>query len=430
VVQPKYAGDDPALGHPGIYGGDCFLVRLSPDGQKILTATYFGGSKQERNVYGMALDKQGNILITTNTRSPDLPTTEGCFQPKYGGGESDWGVAKLSPDCQRVLWCTYVGGSDGDSPRGGLTVDGQDNVYVVGTTASPNFPTTPGVLQPNRKGPRDSAIVKLKPDGSGLVYGTLVGGTGEDDAMMGVRVDGAGNAYIAGHTQSADFPVTPGAAQAQFGGQSDCYLAKLSSDASRLLYATYLGGAQNEFAEHCPWLTAEGVFLLTGVMSSPDFPTTANAFQRNLKGPNDGFLTRLSPDGKRFLLSTFLGGSGGEFFLMPTLDTAGNLFLVGQTNSQDFPVTPDALQPRFGGGPNDGALVLLSPDGSQVRYATYLGGSGDDMIRSLALGPQGELYLVGSTSSPDFPTTPNAAQTKLAGNGDAFVVKLVSEDQS
>lgn len=427
VVQPRYAGDDPALGHPGIYGGDCFLAHLSPDGRQLIAATYFGGSRQERNVYGMELDREGNVVLTSATRSPDLPTTDGCFQPQYGGGPADWGVAKLSPDLRRLLWCTYVGGSGDDFPRGGLALDERGYVYVVGTTASPDFPTTPGALQRSRKGPRDSAIVKLKPDGSGLVYGTLLGGTGEDDAIMGVRLDQAGNAYVAGHTQSADFPVTPGAAQPRFGGQSDCYLAKLSADAGRLLYATYLGGGQNEFAEHRPALTAEGSFLLTGVTASPDFPTTANAFQWNLKGQNDGFLTQLSPDGTRFLLSTFLGGSGGEFFLMPTLDGNGNIYLVGQTSSRDFPVTPQALQSTYGGGPSDGVLAVFSPEGATLRYATYLGGSGEDLIRSLALGPNGEVYLVGSTSSLDFPVTPNALQSRLAGNGDAFVVKLVIE---
>jgi hypothetical protein len=167
--------------------------------------------------------------------------------------------------------------------------------------------------------------------------------------------------------------------------------------------------------------------LLTGVTSSPDFPTTANAFQRALKGRNDGFLTRLSADGKRFVFSTLLGGSGTEFYLMPTLDPKGNILVVGTTGSPDFPVTPDAVQKAYGGGGDggDGVLAILSPDGSKLLYATYLGGSGDDLIRSLALGPNGEVYLVGSTSSADFPVTAGALQTKIGGGpADAFVVKL------
>ncbi|HPD14893.1 MAG TPA: hypothetical protein PLE19_08085 [Planctomycetota bacterium] len=429
VVQPAYAGDDPALGHGGIYGGDCFLLRLSPDGSKVLAATYFGGSKQERNVYGMGIDSKGNVVITSATRSPDAPTTSGCFQPTFGGGPSDMLVAKLSPDLKKLLWCTYVGGSGDDFPRGGLAVGPDDTVYVVGTSNSPDFPTTRGVVQPKRSGPRDSAIVRLKPDGSGLVFATLLGGSGEDDAIMGIRLDAAGNLYVAGHTRSDDFPVTAGAPQPKLGGEFDCYLAKLSPDASRILHATYLGGRGNEFAEHCPLLLADGSFLLSGVTASPDFPTTNAAVQRELRGRNDGFLAKLSPDGRRFIFSTLLGGTGGEFFLMPTQDADGNLYVVGTTTSRDFPVTPDAVQPTFRGpeeaGEGDGVLAIVSPDGSRLLYATYFGGSGGDLIRSLALGSKGEVYLVGNTSSPDFPVTPNAVQKTHAGSGDAFIVKLV-----
>jgi hypothetical protein len=430
AFRRKYAGDDPALGHGGIYGGDCYLVRLSPDGSRILSATYFGGSKQERNVYGMGLDRKHNVVIASATRSPDLPTTPTAFQRKYGGGPSDWMVAKLSGDLTRLIWCTYVGGRGDDFPRGGLAVDEHDNVYVVGVTNSPDFPTTAGAFQEKFQGTHNAAVVKLKADGSALLSSTLLG-RGETDTIMGVRVDAAANLYVAGHIRTADLPVTPGAPQAKHAGQSDCFFAKFSSDASRLLYATYLGGVQNEFAEHRLWLGADGSVLLAGVTSSPDFPTTPGAFQRKLKGRNDGFLTKLSPDGKRFEFSTLLGGSGGEFFLMPTPDAEGNIFVVGTTQSPDFPVTPDALQGRFAGpaetegGEGDGVLAVLSPDGSRVVYATYLGGGGGDLIRSIALGPQGEVYLVGNTSSPDFPVTPQAVQKTLRGKADAFIVKLV-----
>lgn len=434
VVQSEYAGDDPALGHPGIYGGDCFLARLSPDGQSLLAATYFGGSKQERNVYGMALDTDGNVVITSGTRSLDLPTTPGCFRAEYGGGPHDGFAAKLSPDFKRLLWCTYLGGC---WPRGGLTLDEQGNVYVVGGTDSPDFPTTPGVFQRDLKG-RDAIILKLKPDGSGLVWSTLLGGS-DWDGLMGVRVDRQGDVYVAGHTRSADFPVTAGAPQPTIGGESDSFFAKFSSDASKLLYSTYLGGSGNEFAEHQPLLAGDGALrsptssiLLTGVTASPDFPTTEGAFQRSLQGETDGFLTKLSADGERFIFSTLLGGSGGEFFLMPTLDAEGNILIVGSTTSPDFPVTPDALQREYGGGKGDGVLAVLSPDGSELVYASYLGGSGNDLIRSVALGPNrrarrpnGEVYLVGGTSSKDFPVTPDAFQTTLPGKGAAFVVKLV-----
>ncbi len=427
AFQPDYAGDAPKAGFDGLVGGDLYLARLSPDGTKILAATYFGGSKQERSCYGMELDSKGNVVIACGTASTDAPTTPGCFQPKKGGARGDMLVAKLSSDLKKLLWCTYVGGSGLETPRGGLALGSDDSVVLVGSSSSPDFPTTPGVVQPALKGPRDSVVLRLKPDGSGLIFGTFLGGTGEDDAIMGARLDAAGNTYVAGHTKSADFPVTAGAPQPKFGGLSDCYLAKLSPDASRILYATYLGGQGNEFAEHRPWLTPDGCFILVGPTLSADFPTTEGAFQRELKGKANGFLTKLSADGKRFVFSTLLGGTGGANLLMPTVDEKGNIWVVGSTGSRDFPVTPDALQPKFGGGRQDGLLAKFSPDGSKLLYATYLGGSGDgeEEIRSIAFGPNGEVYLVGGTESPDFPTTPDAVQPKLGGNRDAVVVKLV-----
>jgi len=429
VVQPKYAGDDPALGHGGVIGGDAFLVRLSPDGAKILAATYFGGSKQERGVYGMLLDSRGNLVIGSATRSPDMPTTRGSYQPKYGGGQADMYAAKLTPDMKRILWCTYIGGSKNDWPRGGMALDREDNIYLVGGTDSNDFPVSEGAVQRTRKGQRDAAIVKLSADGSKVLYGTLLGGS-DWDGLMGIRLDRHGNVYVAGHTRSADFPVTPGAPKSKFAAKSECFLSKISRDGSRLVYSTYLGGRENEFAEHRPCLDADGTFLLTGVTSSPDFPTTARAFQRTLKGRNDGFITKVAADGKSFVFSTLLGGSsGGEFFLMPVPDRDGNIFIVGHSSSDDFPVTPNALQPTHQGGrrpqDGDGVLAVLSPDGSRLLYATYLGGSGDDLIRGVALGRDGEVYLVGSTASADFPVTSDAVQAKLAGNADAFTVKLV-----
>lgn len=427
AFQKDYAGDNPRLGHPGIYGGDCYIARLSADGRRILFATYLGGSRQERNTYGLELDQDGNIIVATLTRSLDMPVTPRACQPRYGGGNSDIYIAKLSADCTRLLWGTYLGGSRDDTPRGGFAQDAQNNVLVVGTTNSADFPTTPGVVQAQLRGPCDALLAKLRADGSGLVFSTLLGGSGEDDAIMGARIDAAGYIYVAGHTRSADFPVTPGCAQSRPGGQSDCYLAKLAPQADKILYATYLGGSGNDFAEHRPWLNPDGSFLLAGFCGSLDFPVTANALGQGWQGQNTGFLAQLAPDGAHFAFVALLGGEGGNL-LMPTPDAAGNIWVVGSTAARDLPVTPDALQRSYGGGEQDGVLAAFSPDGSRLVYCSYLGGSGRDLIRSLAWGSEGALYLVGFTASPDFPVTPGAWQTKFGGGaGDAFIVKLMPQ---
>ncbi len=425
VVQPRYAGDDPNLGHGGVYGGDCYLARLSPDGRQIVAATYFGGSKQERNVYGMELDRGGNVVITSMTRSPDVPTTKGCFQPKHGGGRGSIFAAKLSSDLTKLVWCTYLGGSGDEAPRGGLALDAEDQVCIFGTTASEDFPTTPGAFRRKRSGPRDAFVTKLKADGSGLVWSTLFGGSAKD-YMLGGRLDRSGDVYFAGHTTSADLPRSNGGAQSKYGGQHDGYVVKLASDASQPVYVSYVGGSANEFPEHRPYVTVDGALLLPGVTASNDFPTTSGAFQRKLRGKNDAFLTKLSPEGSQFVFSTFLGGSASEFCLMPIPSPNGNIIVVGQSESRDLPVTAGAIQESHGGGKSDGWLAVLTSDASRALYCTYIGGSGDDMIRSVALGPKGELYLVGHTASRDFPNTEGSAQTEFGGgSGDAFVMKLV-----
>ena len=265
--------------------------------------------------------------------------------------------------------------------------------------------------------------MKLKSDGSGLVWSTLLGGKAWD-GIMGVRVDAQGRVFVAGHTQSQDFPIKPGAAQAALGGKSDCFLAALSADATQVLYSTYLGGSENEFAEHRLALMKDGSVLLTGTTASKDFPTTPRAIQRMLRGKNSGFVAKLSAEGRQFIFSTLVDSSGEGFFLMPTTDAAGNIYVVGRSASADFPTTAGALQPKSG-GKDDGVFAILSPDGTKLLYATYLGGKEEELLRSLAIGRNEEVYLIGKTSSDDFPVTRGAAQSKRKGKLDAFVVKLV-----
>ncbi|KPK79841.1 MAG: hypothetical protein AMJ81_12705, partial [Phycisphaerae bacterium SM23_33] len=368
----------------------------------------------------------GNIVVCTACRSPDAPTTKGSYQPRYGGGASDVLLGKLAADGGKFLWCTYVGGRGEDWPRGGTALDNQGNVIVVGRNTSPDFPGTEGVIRPKPRDDKgDAMIVKVSGDGRRLIWATLLGGS-DWDGLMGARVDKAGNIYVAGHTRSRDLPVSEGAAQPRPGKESDVFLACITPDARKIRYCTYLGGDGNEFAEHRPALLEDGSFLLSGVTGSSDFPTTEGAYQRKRKGRTDGFVVKLSPDGRKFSFCTLLGGSQGEFFLMPTAGPGGNIYVVGTTGSKDFPVTAGALQRTFGGGSNDAVLAVLSGDGSRLVYASYIGGSGDDLIRGLAVTKSGEVYLAGNTNSDDLPfISRGAVQPKRKGGHDGIIIKLV-----
>ncbi len=424
VVQPRYAGDDQPAGKEGAMGGDCYLARLSADGARVLAGTYFGGSKQERNVYGLAVDRAGNVVITSATRSMDIPTTKGCFQPRYGGGKADWFVAKLSPDLTRTIWCTYVGGSLEEFPRGGLVLDANDDVVVVGPTPSPDFPATDGAFQKVGRGKDDVGIVKLKADGSGVVFATRVGGS-NDEGVASVAMGADGGIWVGGHTASVDFPTTAGAFQRSHGGRNDGFLIEMSPDGSRLLRATLIGGSGDEFTEHGLRLAPDGTVLVTGGTASPDFPGTAGAFQPRPKADDDAFVGRFRRDlGACVFLSCFGGGSSDDL-LTPMVGPDGNVWAVGFSSSPDLAVTADALMGSRGGSAQMGVVAAFAPDGAKIVYATYVGGDGDTIVRNMAFGTDDSLYLVGGTKARNFPVTAGAVQTRPGGGYDGFVMKLV-----
>jgi hypothetical protein len=421
VVQPTYAGEDTSRkAVTGGYGGDAWLGRLAPDGARFLAASYFGGAKQERNVYGLERAKNGDLVFTTMTRSPDLRTTKGAAQPRFGGGAADWYVGRLSPDLKTLRYGTFLGGDGTDFPRAGLALDAQERPIVVGY-AGGGFPGTEG----RERGGDDVVVARLAADGSRIEAAARVGGTG-DDAVAGVAVDASGAVYFAGQTNSPDFPSAAKAPQGTLGGAFDATVVKLAPDLASLEAASFLGGAGNEFSEHRLFRAANGDVLVTGSTGSADFPATAGSFQTKFGGVNDGFLVRYSPGLDRVIFATYLGGSGDDNLLMPTPGPQGTIWCVGFTSDRKFPTTPDAHQPRFGGGKTDGIVVAFSEDGKKLVYASYCGGSGDDFLRALAFRPDGGLWLAGSTTSQDWRMTAGAPQTKPQGGADGFVLRFAA----
>lgn len=428
VIQSAYAGQPAGSGHPGQVGGDLFLLRLAADGSTVDAATYLGSSKQERNTYGFALAPDGNLLVSSITRGNDFPTTPGAYQTDYGGGSADSVVAKVSPDLKTLIWSTYVGGSAEDWARGGIALTPDGDVILVGRTSSPNFRARGGAYASPSAG-WDGKVVKLAGDGGSLKWVSRFGGNG-NEAIIGATVADSGRIYFFGHTWSDDLPTTDNAFQPDSAGdKADAFVGSLDADGS-LVYLTHLGGSGAEFAEHRPLLNDDGSLVLTGFTNSDDFPTTDNAVQPNRPGKAAAFIAQLNAHGSDLDWATYVGGDGSEVFLHPMRDGAGNIMFIGGTSSTNFPVTDNALQRTYGGGPQDGVFGIISADGGKLLYATYLGGSGEDLIRGIELGPDGKVYLVGKTSSDNFPTTENAAHRKRAGGFDAFVTQLVPEPGS
>jgi hypothetical protein len=402
-------------------------------------STYLGGSGEDRDP-AIAVDAAGNAYVTGHTESTDFPTTAGAFQTTFGGGPFNGGdafVTKLNATGSALVYSTYLGGSGGDSGRG-IAVDTAGNAYVTGYTASTNFPTTAGAFQTTRGGfLMDAFVTKLNPTGSALVYSTLLGGS-DLDSGEGIVVDAAGNAYVAGGTSSTDFPTTAGAFQTTFGGGAnqggDAFVTELNPTGSALVYSTYLGGSGGDSAASIA-VDADGNAYVTGRTLSTNFPTTAAAFQPTFGGGvccgGDAFVTKLNPTGSAPLVySTYLGGSDYDIGTGIALDTLGNAYVTGTTLSTDFPTTAGAFQATYGGG-GDAFVTKLNPTGWAL-YSTYLGGSGGDSGRGIAVDAAGNAYVTGSTTSTNFPTTAGALQTTFTGGvspyggyfTDAFVTQL------
>src|SRR5207244_4370657 len=235
-------------------GGNAFATKLNPLGSALVYSTCLGGSAPDQ-ARGIALDAAGNAYVTGNTSSSDFPTSPGAYQTTFGGGFGsglgDAFVAKLDPTGSALIYSTYLGGS-GDDVAYGIALDSSGNAYVVGATASTDFPTTPGAFQTTfGGGDADIFVTKVNPLGSALVYSTYLGGSGQDEGY-GIAVDGlpSPNAYLTGETLSTDFPTTSGAIQTTLGGgpsDYDAFVTTLDPTGSALIYSTYLGGAAIDY---------------------------------------------------------------------------------------------------------------------------------------------------------------------------------------
>jgi hypothetical protein len=266
----------------------------------------------------------------------------------------------------------------------------------------------------------------LSPDGRTLVYSTYLGGSGDEN------IDGSGgiavvdrNAYVSGSTDSTNFPTTPGAFQRIYGGANDAFVARLSPSGQRLVYSTYLGGEGYDWAQAIA-VDPFGAAYVTGGTGSILFPTTANAFQRIPTDADNVFVAKVNREGTSLVYSTFLGGAAGDSGTGIAVDDGGRVYVTGATMSSDFPTTKGALQTLAEGSPRadfDAFVTKFNRAGTAVLYSTYLGGTGYDVGVAIDIDRDGSAYVVGNTTSTDFPIR-NAFQATNRGNVDLFVTKL------
>lgn len=396
------------------------MAKYSPTGA-LLYATYLGGSGDD-TAYGIAADSAGNAYITGYTTSTDFPTTVGTYRSAYRGGNSDAFVAKLNAAGNGLVYSTYLGGS-GDDIGYSIALDSMNEATVTGSTSSSDFPTSTGAYQANNGGGiTDAFVTRLNAAGTVLVYSTYLGGSGEDVAY-GVAVDSLGNAYVTGYSQSANFPTSTGAIQTANAGDYDAFVTVLNTNATAAIYSTLLGGSQQDYGVGIA-VDSLGNAYMTGYTASSDYPHTSGVLQPGKNGGYDAMVTKLTSFGT-IAYSTFLGGSGDDYGLAIAVDSAGNAYITGDTDSTNFPTTPGALQTTAAGVYN-AFVTKLNPTGAALGYSTYLGGSGFDTGYGIAVGPSGAAYVAGYTVSGDFPVTAGSAQATLAGGSDAFVAKITA----
>jgi hypothetical protein len=444
-----FVGNDPSkwrtkvstfgkVAYPGLYPGVDLVFRGNPNQLEYDFVVAPGADAQTIRLRfpaaSLRIDGAGDLVLASagtelTLRRPRLYQEWLGEEREISGGyalEDDnqvtFSVGEYDPTRPLVIdpvlvYATYLGGSDLDYAFA-ITVDKFGYAYVGGTTASPNFPLV-NAPQQAIGGALDAYVARIDVDGSSLIYSTYLGGVANDE-VLAMQVDQFGSLYFVGDTASANFPTTPGAFQTTFGGGiNDAFVARLSPDGATLLYSTYLGGSSSDLGKGIV-VDEQGRARVIGHTQSSDFPLL-NPLQATLGGQSDIFLASVNPAGSALVYSTFFGGSGNDFAGGIALDRAGNTYLVGDTNSPNFPTTRP-LQPQIGGG-RDAFLAKIAGDGSAVVYATYLGGSGDEFGNAVGVDDAGSAYVVGNTASANFPLAA-PLQPALSGFTDAFVSKI------
>ncbi len=335
-------------------------------------------------------------------------------------------------------YSTYLGGSF-QNDINGLAIDSAGNAYVAGFTTSTDFPITPGsfqtTCQANCTVDGDAFVTKLNATGDALIYSTYLGGTSSDEAMA-VAIDSAGNAYVTGETFSSDFPLTASAFQSTPGGDFDIFVSKLDPTGSTLLYSTLLGGFADDNGTSIAVDNAGNAFIggHSFALSLPNnFPITPGAFQTSAPGNDIGIVARVDTNASgaaSLVYSSFLGGSFVTEVFDLALDSSDNVYVTGETESTDFPVTPGAFRTqcifKMGSSCSDAFVTKFNPLGTAAVYSTYLGGSSTDDGNGIAVDAAGHAFVVGDTRSTDFPLKNPFQKVNRGGvNGeDAFVTEL------
>lgn len=384
----------------------------------LVSSTYLGGTVYDQ-ASAVEVDGAGNAVVVGETSSVQFPTTTGPYLDRVLDGISDGFVARFN-SAGWLLTSTFLGGGNMDRIHA-VAVDPSGNAVVSGETSSSDFPTSsaPNVDR-TLGGSMDGFVARLNPAGW-LLSSTFVGGS-DDEWADGIAVDASGNTVLAGTTESADFVTSEGLyIDRTLDGESDAFLVRIDP-LGQLVASTFLGGVGNEWS-YALALDGSANAVVCGYTTSADFPVpVAPYLDRNLDGPSDGFVAKLNPAGW-LLTSTYLGGSGGDHAYAIALDSSGNAYVCGQTDSSNFPIAAGAYIDRTLNGANDAFVARLNAS-CWLLSSSYLGGAGTEAAYGISVDGSGNAVVCGETFSIDVPTTAGEFDRILDGPSDAFVARL------
>ncbi len=389
---------------------DATVTKIQAGGSAVAWSAYLGGANQDAAL-GVAVDALGAVYVVGRTDSSDFPTVS-PWDPGLSG-TSDAFVAKIAPAGDVLLWSSYLGGSQYDSANA-VVVDGPGNVYVAGGTGSSDFPVPGGY--DTALASTEAFVVKVAASGSGLAWGTFLGGSAGEDARA-IALDAAGNVVVVGHTYSTDFPLLNAFQSTPGTFQNDAFVTKLAPSGASLVWSSRLGGNNIDEA-YALAVGADGALYVAGRTTSLGF-ATPGAADTVTNGNDEGFVAKILADGSARVWCTYVGGSGHDVVNGVAVDDRGEVYVTGRTSSTDLDVR-GGFDVTF--GLSQDAFVGRINGDCQLDWMSYLGGRMEDSGLAIAVDGASTVHVLGRTASPDFPLA--GAFDAQVTDHDGFLVRI------
>jgi len=395
----------------------------------LLASTFIGGGEYDVG-WSIALDELNNVYITGWTSSTDFPVTSNGYDTLISGSwPTDVYISKFDPMLTNLLSSTFIGGNDSDVAFS-LTYK-NDNIYITGRTMSSNFPTTLNSFDPDYNGDDDVFISKLNANLDDLLSSTYIGSS-ESENGRAIMISDSDEIFVTGSSRSLYFPTTSGAFDVSFNDisqSSDIFISKFNSDLSILLNSTFLGGYYTDTPFDIVHDNFGNIFI-AGETKSDNFPVSVNCYDNTFNSINDYdiFISKLNSDLSQLIASTFLGGQSYDRAWSIVTSPSSTIYITGTTFSIDFPTTSESFDESFNGLTNtqDAFISKLDNNLTTLLLSTFIGGASADIANSIIQSSNGQLYIGGFTSSPDFPITFCAFDTIIDDNyaGDVFISRI------